>query len=498
LSSDRIEPEAYSVLNPNDLVYYDIDVKRSENWGIDPGPGADIPDFKGWIIRRVDLVRDIDIGWDWRYITCNCCKFDLSPVPLYSPATTYSRKALVRSNAGKLYYSTNNGNLNNALTNTTWWLQFSDASSEANTFYPTNEIGTYGGLQTLQTVFGYSLSPILSSRTQLTTFPNASSTDIKNIKIISGNNNVFLSDYVQSCNIGSSFSYNLIYGTVGSGRSFEGNILGDGCHSNIIGYSFFDNNIGDDFRYNTTVGYRASVSPAGVENCIIGNLCENNHFNQKFQNNEIKNTCNENIFGLNVEFNIINNICNNNIFASFCNNNSIENLFENNILNTGFVFNTIFNTCNNNTIGNTFAYNRIGNNFSNNTIGDSASNNIFNDDFSFNNIQSNCFANNFGSFCGNNIFGSSFATNTIGYQFTNNTIGSNVNNNKFGNSIDSLNIGNNFAYTVIEDAITNINFASATHVYNNYSKNIFNNAASIARLSYYNTTDQLVVTDPES
>lgn len=482
LSSNKISGQAYSTLHPNDIVYYNIDAKTSTGWGIFPGPGGSVPGIKGWITRRIDTTRNIDIGWDWRYIKNNCCKYDFSAIPVWNSSNTYNFKNLVQSPTGKLYYSIQNNNTNRSLTDTDWWAQYSDATSEVNTFYPSGEIDSFAPLQAIKltSIFPYTITPILSTRTQLPTFSDANSVNLKNIKIESGFNNLFLSNLVQDCTIGTDFYCNIITGSVGFGRGFEKNTIKSSFYNNNIGSSFINNTINNNFNNNTTNGYRTGIYPTGLEFCTIQNTCSNNHFGINFAFNTVGDSCISNLFiGRSRNNSIENNLQTNTVFPFF-ENNIILSECKNNIINNSFVFNKIGESFQNNTLGANFIYNNIGNNFYDNTIGNF---------FQFNNIQ-----NNFG----NNIIGTDFSYNNIGNTFDNNSVGNIFQFNNIASEFQNNTTSINFIKTNIGNSIASINFTGATHVYNNYDKNLFLNFDSIARLSYFNSNDQLVVTDPTS
>jgi len=513
ITLSSISPIAYSTLHPNDIVFYNIDAKTSIGWGDFPGPGIAIPEFKGWISRRIDQVRNIDIGWDWRYITSNCCKFDVDSLPLYDPATTYNFKAVVRTAAGKIYYSTSDNNINNNVTNISWWLPFSDLTSEADTFFPTNEVG-HGYFFNNPLI---TLAPVLSTRTQLPTFVNPNSSSINNIKITSGFNNRFNDAILfRNCNIGSNFHNNFLLTYFGTGDGFENNSIGNNFNNNIINSAFSNNSIKDNFRYNNAVGLLPGNQPRGLQFCSIGNNFTFNHINYQFTNNIIKDEFRSNIVERSFISNIINdglqnnfiknNFTNNNILNNFQNNvinnfftlNNINNNFRDNNIGTGFTNNNIKDNCINNTFSSNIFFNTIGTNFNDNIISNNFTSNQIGNEFQLNNIGSDCSQNTINNVFVNNTVGDYFEFNSIGNNSFNNQFKDFVNNNKINSNCTDNIFDDNFTLTNLENNITNIDFTGATHVYNNYNKTVFLNANSDIRLSYFNENDQLVVTDPES
>ena len=422
LSNKEISHLAQSETYPQDTIYYNINASGSYSWGTINNNLA-IPDFKGWIYRRVDNLLDIDIPYDWRNIRVNCCRPDVSSVPNYSGNYKYSRLNFVKetgnnSNRGKLYYSAVTGNSGNALNNTNFWSPVSDFV-ESGTFFSTDESYGFRALydNTNPGYFVINLPALISSRIQQPTFTSTLTglgtfalDNVKNIKIEGGYSNVIIGNNFLSNTIGNNFSYNTI------GKGFASNTVGTGFFSNIIADNFSSNTIGEGFVSNT-----------------VGTGFFSNTINNYSNSNIIGNTSNSNIIG--------------NYFTA-------------------------------NTIGNEFSSNTIGNNFYSNTVGRS--------------FVSNAINNYFVS----NAIGSHFYTNTIGNDCTGNTINNYFVSNTIGNDFSSNTIGTNFYYNASEDNFNNVNFSSSTHVYSAYSTILFKNAALSQRLRYFNSSDQLVVTDP--
>ena len=425
LSKNKISHLAQSEAYPQDTIYYNIDASGSYSWG-SINNNAAIPNFKGWIYRRVDNLLNIDMPYDWRNITINCCKPDVSSVPNYSGNYQYNRLDFVKetgnnSNRGKLYYSIVTGNSGNALTNVNYWNPVSNFV-ESGIYFPTDEITVpFVALFDDYNLndFKIVLQPIPSSRIQQPTFTSTltglgtfSLNNVYNIKIEGGHSNLILGEYFYDNFIKDYFNYNII------NSSFFNNIIGSFFSYNKIGSVFSNNKIGNNFSYNTIYD--------NFTYNIIGDYSSNNTIGTQFN------------------YNIIGNSFAQNTVANFCGYNNIGGYFVDNIINPAFQTNTI---------GNNFNYNIIGYGFTNNSIQNS------------------------------------FYDNTIGVYFTYNTIANGFNQNT---------IGNIFHRNTAEDAIGNIDFLNATHVYSGYNTTLFKNASLIERLRYFNSSDQLVVTNPES
>ena len=528
-TNNQIAAEAFSVLHPNDIVYYDIDARTSTTWSVGP---SSIPNFKGWIYRRIDLSKNIDIAWDWRYITHNCCRYDIYTVPLYVPGTTYNRGSLVRSPTlpDRLYISLINNNTSNNATPTSNWRTVTNFSDDSLIYYPTIEAGLGTTLGSNYFENALNLSPVLSSRAQFYTFTDSITTltsasnlstkpNVNNIKINGPNSyhTIFDCRNSDSINLNSFtidlgsrnnlFSIAVLFGA--SNSRIGGNFVGN----SIFGV-FLNNFIGDNFQYNST------INNSGIQFNNIGAQFIRNHFGalglgQQFTRNFVKNNCSGNYFpnfqnntvGDNFQnnsflgtffSNVVGNSVTGNVFSNNTQFNRIGDSFVSNTLGVGFQSNIIDNSCNNNSIGTNFNFNTIGSNFDNNNIGD----NCF-----YNKFGGSCVSNTLSSFFQYNDIANSFSFNNIDTDFINNNIFNNFTSNTVGvafqlnniqNDFQTNIISNNFVQNTIANNVGNIDFTGATHVYNSYDTTIFNNANLIIRLSYYNTNDQLVVTDPNA
>jgi hypothetical protein len=351
LSRSGFSHEAKSELYPQDTIYYDIDASGSYSWGT-IGNNTAIPNFKGWIYRRIDHKFNIDIPWDWRHITVNCCRPHLTGIGLYNTGTTYNLYDVVKNVSDKLYYSVQNSNTNNSLTNLSWWLPVSDFT-EGSTYFVTDE--SFGFRAYNKTGSFVNLPADTGTRIQQPTFTSSlvsqgtfQLTNCNNIKIGGGYSNVFSGSLIYNNTIENNFHSNTI------GNNFNSNTIGSDFNLNTIGNSFNGNAIGNNFDYNT-----------------IRNNFEDNTIENSFGNNTVGNSFNNNTIGLGFYSNTIGrNFRVNTIINSFFFN-TIRSDFVNNTIGVGFSYNTIGNSFNNNTIGNIFDDNTVGNTFRRNTVEDS-------------------------------------------------------------------------------------------------------------------------------
>jgi hypothetical protein len=217
----------------------------------------------------------------------------------------------------------------------------------------------------------------------------------------------------------------------------------------------------------------------GVKNIKISNGHSNVIQGENAQDNLIGNGFEYNTIGINFQSNIIGAYFRNNIIAINFQFNKIDSFFQNNVLMNYFYSNNIAVNFYANTTSRYFDNNNIGNYFVANAIGDNFNSNSIDTYFMGNFIDSNFYKNSIRNTFGSNNIGSYFSHNFIWNGFSSNTVGNYFNGN------------------ITESAIDSVNLLSATHVYNSsYSKTLFKNSAASIRLRYFNSNDQLVVTDP--
>ena len=338
--------------------------------------------------------------------------------------------------------------------------------------------------------------------------------------------------YTQSNN-GSEFGYNTIFGDF-KGNYIRGEFAGNKIDSDVGG---------NEFSGNT---YLNNIGIATYDNDFLGDVYGNNWVGL-FYLNVIGDSFERNSFGEGVYDNIIGTNFNANSFGHETNNNTIgEDFFSNNIkeyfyentIGNGFQTNQIGSYFNNNTIDDYFGYgygdpqgNKIGSNFRNNTIGEYFYNNTIPDNFEENiigeyfqwniintKIDNTDFTPNYG-----NITGFSYtalgtgATNTTYVGVTGTTSGMGINatfdievsggtvigvsgNTQgklyhtgdtitiLGTQIDGTDINDNVVITV-----TAISYNPS--VYEHYTCQIFERQGGDKRLSYYDSSDTLNITN---
>jgi hypothetical protein len=505
ISENKFSVIAYSNLYPQDIIYYNFEATINEGMLY----AAGIPNFKGWITRRIDTSKNIDIPLDWRHITVNCCRPNLSSISEWSLTETYNLWGVVKIN-NKLYYSIRNNNINNnPIANPTYvntpsiyWRPIT-GFNEGLTYFPTDE--TYG-LYALKPDGSYliNLPADLSTRIQKYMF---------GLNAESGNTENVLDSYANISIQGTGCFSNIFCGGGGSlifGSNFQFNLLdymvantaGSYFYKNILAYNSSGNKFGDDFSHNRSTRDASGSSFTFTGNVFIANTSHNiflggtaynifdinttyNHFGNVFRNNKAGSNFYSNFFPHHQTIN--------NIFAAQFYSNFIDS-------NSSFYGNVTLGQCNrNNFASGGIGVNLLGENFTRNNIGTAFYNNKIGSTFTTNNIGDNFSGNTIGNYTTYNTIGANFFANSIGTGFSNNTIGSNFNQNNIEDGFDFAIVGNNFTLNNVKRSIlTNFNLTASTHVYNSYDKTIFLNSVGARRLSYYNSNDQLVITDPTS
>lgn len=332
--------------------------------------------------------------------------------------------------------------------------------------------------------------------------------------------------------IGYNFYGNKIY------NGFNQNQVGVNSYGNDVWYDMYDNKIGNDFYLNTLGEEEAWWG--FYRNNIQNEFKANNIQNGEFYNNTIGNSFMGNDINDVFYKNIIGNNCFPNIFSGQTYQNTIGNDFQFNNFEGVFAYNTIGHNFNSNTILDGFGFgfgehqgNKIGNNFYNNTIGEYFYNNIIPDNF-YNNTIGNYFQWNtvntyingidFGTYYGNIITftnTSSGTTATDGIytdvEGTTDNIGLNARfnievgggsvvgisatttpNGRYYNLNDIITISGTSigGLTPDDDVIVMVTgISTVPSVYETYTTQIFNNSANNPRLSYYDGSDILTITN---
>jgi hypothetical protein len=287
---------------------------------------------------------------------------------------------------------------------------------------------------------------------------------------------------------------------------FDSNVIGNFFRDNIITANFIHNRIGINFEDNMILCsdfWRNQIGNDFRDNWIdgdwgfdfqnnqIGNQFNNNQIYKAFYKNVILNGYNNNQTWDEVAGNKIGNGFNyNNIYSQFYDN-IIGDYFQNNTLSDPINIGAY--TFNRNNIGYNYNNNTIVGNFFNNEIGNDFTNNAIQNNFAYNTIGSNFVSNTISEY-----FGFGFSTsqgNIIGNYFYNNNVGEYFYNNTIADGFNTNTVTDYFQFNDVKYALSSTDFTGATHVYGYYNCTLFLNSASASRLSYYDSSNILTITD---
>lgn len=291
--------------------------------------------------------------------------------------------------------------------------------------------------------------------------------------------------------IGEEMKGNLFQGYV------EGNIIGNNFVGNQTNYDFIDNKIGNSFFINT-VGN-------DFRNNQIGNYFGFNQIEYYFYGNKIGDYFNDNIISYNFAYNQIgHNFYNNNIANDFgfgggqAYGNKIGNYFQNNTIGEYFYSNQIEDVFSDNIIGNYFQYNDV-------KVQNFNSYNLLNEyrnilSFTDNTGLSPSIVGTDGTYIGLTVSGGSGYKATFDVTVSSSVV-TNVSINGTGNEyqvndvliISYEKFGGTSSSSNIEITVGSV--SATPDVYRNYNCTIFKNANGFHRLSYYDASDLLNITD---
>lgn len=436
LTDASLEPIAYSISHPKDILYYDVD-------GTTYMPGS----TKGCIYRRIDTEKNISVPFDFREFKVEV-GYDENECPAWTDVPSYNRGQIVEE-AGTLYMSKKGTNNDNAVSDATWW----------------QNMGAVADLKTLKvfTFFGNTIGVAGTVSSPSLTFDIVSSYNfVINQQPTTISESLFLTyGYVKNCTFDA--LDNCHFNT-------EDDIVN--CHGGVIK------------DYILTSGSFTNNNLAGVEGLITGTF-NNNTISKGFNNNFIASAS-----GNNVGSDAIDNI----IDGSFLNNN-IDARFQNNNIGLQCEDNNIGHDCSNNTISINFRNNNIGLRFQLNTL---ASNfgrdndegvnhgNTIGNDFQGNTTLGNAFGNHIGNFCNANTWGAVFMNNHLGNKFYSNTCGTNFQDNKLPFDFYSNTTGDNFQNWIGQVSVNGKDFSALTLPASNVGKYIIRDAFDGLSWAYWN------------
>ena len=242
-STNTLEPIAYSTLFPQDIIYYNIENDQNIV------SGSTTESSKGYIYRRIDTIKNNDIGFDYRNVKFRRWQIDATTSDLTGSGNTYSQGAVVLQTGTNNIYLKLDNTPSVPFTTTSSWMLF----SWSNLDYVSPTSNNWG-------LDNYTI-PVSANYMDYTMFSTEPTTNgiqcnydsiygnkIKGIcdgsDIISNSNIVFFGNSFYNNTIGDHFYSNTI------GDYFNSNTTGNHFYNNTIGYSFNNNTIKENFQLN--------------------------------------------------------------------------------------------------------------------------------------------------------------------------------------------------------------------------------------------------------
>ena len=267
VTNSKLANECKSTLFPQDIIYYDVESNQTMV------PGC----TKGYIYRRIDTLKNNDIGFDYRNVKFRRWQMGVGTESVDGNETFLKGSVVLKAGTNEVYIKLNNADATFD-TNSHWklfeWANLSYIIPIDSDWDVANIIIANSGLYF--DFYLFSTEPTI----------NGVQSNYDNIykNIFSGNNSNIIAK-----------SNSVLFGDY-----FYANTIGNNFYSNTIGNYFYYNTIGDVFNYNT-IGNNFNSN-------TIGNDFNSNTIGNEFNNNTIGNVFNYNIIGNNFQYNTIGNV----------------------------------------------------------------------------------------------------------------------------------------------------------------------------------------------
>jgi len=231
MSTNQLEPIAFSPSNPYDIIYYDVAKNNSAKyeWAV--------ADDKGQIYRRITKNGN-DLQYDTRAVKFRRWAVNIASHTEYNAGTTYNRlNTVVYNNA--IWASNRNGNIGNtpgASNNEIWWSRLGTTTGVDRFFIPNNSSNPWY-MMVIDSADGIPLYVNTNDYQDFYTFDNGSGEN--QIDTVNVRDNK-IDKYVTS-------NKHNLNNSVFIGNNFSSNTIGNNFYSNTIGNNFYSNTIGNYF-----------------------------------------------------------------------------------------------------------------------------------------------------------------------------------------------------------------------------------------------------------
>jgi hypothetical protein len=335
---------------------------------------------------------------------------------------------------------------------------------------------------------------------------------------------------MEDCVTGSRFTKNVAGAMVACeiGANFYDNVIGSGMyhcqvgamfHTNLIAQPFDNNSADPNFQYNVFAqgSQYNSFAPYFASNAVLGPFlfnvvgpkCDQNTFNYtgQFRNNEFGPYFSRNEFGdasSGARENQFGPYVQSNSFGGEVAMNRFGAAFTDNAFAGGVSYNDMGERAYDNNVGANFNNNRTGPDFHSNTVGANFGGNRMGAGFSSNNVGDDFVSNSIGNGFVKNTVYAEFQNNAVGDNFFRNTVGDGMYgtayffDNVVGNDFQYNTVASNFRMNRVCTGVGSLDFSAATHVYAQYSCDIFRDSTLAYKLSYVNGSGVAQVVSPTS
>lgn len=260
IAPNKLAPKAYSPSFPQDVIYY----SPTNDQAMVPGC------TKGFIYRRVDTLKSIDIGFDWRSVKFRRWQISVSTQDTDGAQANYTTGAVVLKTSTADIYIKLNDLTAKLFTSTADWkkLEWSNLTYVSPTI--TNWV--------INPNISFPCSALYMDYTMFSTAATTSGVQsdymtIYVVKIAQNSTDIL----VRSNTV--IFGLNFFYNTIGS--VFNNNTIGKNFHHNNIGNNFINNFLG----YTVSVGATYNNIGFGFSGNLVWSALNYNNIGNDFYNN---------------------------------------------------------------------------------------------------------------------------------------------------------------------------------------------------------------------
>lgn len=287
LTTSKLSNYCFSTIYQQDIIYYDINSDQAMQ------PGC----TKGYIYRRIDTIKNNDIGFDYRNVKFRRWTINVTNQHINGDSPDYTKGSVIKkTGTNEIYIKLND--VQSGFNTSSWklfeWYNGSYIIPQYGDWYIVDDVITIilpvGDLY--KDCYLFTVDSFTDNVVQSTDSIYNNRFIGNNIDIIDNSSNVFFGSDHNNNTIGSNFNNNTI------GYSFIGNIIGYEFNYNSVGHSFSGNIVGNATSYNTFgIDFIDNIIGSRMYYNTIGDSCQYNNIENDFGNNILGYGFNHNIIG---------------------------------------------------------------------------------------------------------------------------------------------------------------------------------------------------------